>query len=215
MPIAHTSLSINIKDNDTETRPAHKNHLKEIVHGYENSTAASRAIAAHAPARECDCDQLKKTCSVVHHRIFMGFDHDAVLNMMISNQCCIMINLSTGSSSSCSCSSKPRSWPTLAEVLECRSMPVIGLQSRTLHTSHCTLHIAHHTLHTAQTKLYTSHYTLHRPHKLTVHSTLCNTYPSILPTTTLTKSHSAQCTHFLLPLSQFAKNLRIHKVYCH
>ena len=64
----------------------HENHLKEIVHGHENSTAASRAIAAHAPARECDCDQLKKTCSVVHHRIFMGFDHDAVLNMMISSQ---------------------------------------------------------------------------------------------------------------------------------
>ena len=74
---------------------------------------------------------------------------------------------------------------------------------------------AHCTSHTAQTKLYTSHYTLHRPHKLTVHSTLCNIYPSTLPTTTLTKSHSAQCTHFLLPLSQFAKNLRIHKVYCH
>ena len=80
---------------------------------------------------------------------------------------------------------------------------------------HITLHTAHHTLHTAQTKLYTSHYTLHRPHKLAVHSTLCNIYPSTLPTTTLTKSHSAQCTHFLLPLSKLAKNLRIHKVYCH
>ena len=136
------------------SRSCTKNHLKEIVHGHENSTAASRAIAAHAPARECDCDQLKKTCSVVHHRIFMGFDHDAVLNMMISNQCCIMINLSTGSSSSCSCSSKPRSWPTLAEVLECRSMPVIGLQSRTLppshHTAHCTNQTIHFPLHTAQ-----------------------------------------------------------------
>ena len=139
-----------------------------------------------------------------------------------------MVTLSTGSFSSCS-SSPPGSGPTLAEVLECRSMPVIGLQSRTpppshhtahctlltSHTAHFTLHTAHHTLHTSQTKLNTSHYTLHRPHKLTVHSTLCNIYPSTLPTTTLTKSHSAQCTHFLLPLSQLAKNLRIHKVYCH
>ena len=80
---------------------------------------------------------------------------------------------------------------------------------------HITLHTAHHTLHTAQTKLYTSHYTLHRPHKLTVHSTLYNIYPSTLPTTTLTKSHSAQCTHFLLPLSQFVKNLRTHIAFCH
>ena len=129
-----------------------------------------------------------------------------------------MVTLSTGSSSSCS-SSPPGSWPTLAEVLECRSMPVIGLQSRRLppshHTAHCTSHTAHITHHIAQTKLYTSHYRLHRPHKLTVHSTLCNIYPSTLPTTTLTKSHSAQCTHFLLPLSKLAKNLRIHKVHCH
>ena len=157
MPIAHTSLSINIKDNDTETRPAHKNHLKEIVHGHENSTAASRAIAAHAPARECDCDQLKKTCSVVHDRIFMGFDHDAVLNMILSNQSCIMINLS---SSSCS-SSPPGSWPTLAEVLECRSMPVIGLQSRTLPPSHHTAHCTHHTAHCTNQ---TSHFHLHTAH---------------------------------------------------
>ena len=71
-----------------------------------------------------------------------------------------MVTLSTGSSSSCS-SSPPGSWPTLAEVLECRSMPVIGLQSRRLppshHTAHCTSHTAHCTnqtihfpLHTAQ-----------------------------------------------------------------
>ena len=63
----------------TENRPTHENHLKEIVHGHENSTAASRAIAAHAPARECDCDQLKKTCSVVHDRIFIAFDDIALI----------------------------------------------------------------------------------------------------------------------------------------
>ena len=157
MPIAHTSLSINIKDNDTETRPAHKNHLREIVHGHENSTAASRAIAAHAPARECDCDQLKKTCSVVHHRIFMGFDHDAVLIIIFSNHghslyrvVFILLLLSTR------VMAHPGRGPGV-QINACDWPPVA--QTATL-TSHCTLHITNCTLHITHC---TSHCSQHKP----------------------------------------------------
>ena len=128
----------------TENRPAHENHLKEIVHGHENSTAAGRAIAAHAPARECDCDQLKKTCSVVHDRIFMGFDHDAVLNIIFSNHghslyrvIFILLLLSTR------VMAHPGRGPGV-QINACDWPPVA--QTATL-TSHCTLHITHCTLH--------------------------------------------------------------------
>ena len=143
----------------TENRPAHENHLKEIVHGHENSTAASRAIAAHAPARECDCDQLKKTCSVVHDRIFMGFDHDAVLNMTIVLSWSvslpfllifILLLLSTR------VMAHPGRGPGV-QINACDWPPVA--QTATL-TSHCTLHIAHCTHHTSHRTNQTIHFPL-------------------------------------------------------
>ena len=109
-----------------------------------------------------------------------------------SNQSCTMINLS---SSSCS-SSPPGSWPTLAEVLECRSMPVIGLQSRTLppshHTAHCTHHTAHCTNQTSHFQLHTAHCTGRTNWLYTQHSVI-----SIL-------------AHFLPPHSQ---NNTVHSVH--
>ena len=108
----------------------------------------------------------------------------------------------------------PRSWSAdqclwlASSRADCHPHITLHTAHRTLHTSHCTLHKPNYTLPI-------THCTGRTNWLYSVHSTLCNIYPSTLPTTTLTKSYSAQCTHFLLPLSQLAKNLRIHKVYCH
>ena len=134
--------------------------MKEIVHGHENSTAASRAIAAHAPARECDCDQLKKTCSVVHDRIFIAFDHDVVLNMIFSNHghslyrvIFILLLLSTR------VMAHPGRGPGV-QINACDWPPVA--QTATL-TSHCTLHITLHITHCTLHPHIISHCTLHKP----------------------------------------------------
>ena len=154
-------LALHIKKHLKEIVHEHENLLKEIVHGHENSTAASRAIAAHAPARECDCDQLKKTCSVVHDRIFMGFDHDVVLNIIFSNHghslyrvIFILLLLSTR------VMAHPGRGPGV-QINACDWPPVAQTATLTSHctllTSHCTSHTAHYTnqtiyfpLHTAQ-----------------------------------------------------------------